>query len=176
VDCVLIAGDTADWRESLARDYPRVRGWFSHVVTDRGAVEDLSQEVFVRLYDRVTSGEAVVNPWNYVKVIARNVFLEYLRAQRREKGYRSLDEESVVATHSDPVEYCASEELAAAIPQLLGELSTPQRTVLVGVYFLGMTIRELAQAIGASASTVVERHHRAMCELRKLALHRGIEL
>jgi RNA polymerase sigma factor (sigma-70 family) len=176
VDCLLVAGDADDWKKSLARDYPRVRGWFAHVVADPGTVEDLSQEVFVRLYDRVTSGEVVVNPWNYVKVIARHVFLEHLRAQRKEKEFRQLDEQSVAAAILSPMERCALEELTGLIPRLLSELSVSQRTVLVGLYFLGMTVRELSQAMGASASTVVDRHNLAMRELRRLALQRGIEL
>ena len=176
MDCLLIAGDADDWRRSLARDYPRVRGWFAHVVTDPSAVEDLAQEVFVRLYDRVTSGEVVVNPWNYIKVIARNVFLEHLRAQRREKEFRQLDDEPLPAASPGPLERCARIELTEAIPELLSGLSVSERTVLVGLYFLGMTVRELAQAVGASASTVVDRHNRAMRELRKLALQRGMEL
>ena len=139
-------------------------------------VEDLAQEVFVRLYDRVTTGEAVVNPWNYIKVIAKHVFLEHLRAQRREKEFRQLDEELAVTAHAGPLEKCALEELTGAIPQLLAELSVTERTVLVGLYFLGMTVRELAEAVGASASTVLDRHNRGMRELRRLALERGIEL
>jgi RNA polymerase sigma-70 factor (ECF subfamily) len=173
---LLVAGDADDWRSSLARDYPRVRGWFAHVVTDPGAVEDLSQEVFVRLYDRVTSGEVVVNPWNYIKVIARNVFMEHLRARRREKDFRQLDEATVPAAHPGPVDHCAWQELTGAIPQLLAELSVSERTVLVGLYFFGMSVREMSQAVGASASTIMERHNRGMRELRKLALDRGIEL
>ena len=176
MDCLLIAGDADDWKRALARDYPRVRGWFAHVVTDPGTVEDLSQEVFVRLYDRITSGEVVVNPWNYIKVIARNVFMEHLRAQRREKEFRQLDSEPVEAARAGPMEHCALEEVTEAIPELLSALPPSQRTVLVGLYFLGMTVRELALAVGASASTVVDRHNRGMRELRTLALQRGIEL
>lgn len=168
--------DGQGWKESLALYYPRVRGWFAHVLTDQAAVDDLTQEVFVRLCDRLQAGEVVLTPWNYIKVIARNVFMEHLRAQRKQKAFLPLGERVVADPDPQPGEICARTEASAAIPLLLGHLSVDQRYILVGRYFLGLTVRELAGAMGTSPSTIMERHNRALCQLRKLALGKGVTL
>jgi RNA polymerase sigma factor (sigma-70 family) len=171
-----VAEAAQDWRETLAHYYPHVRAWFSHVLIERTAVEDLTQEVFVRICDRFAKGEAVLNPWNFIKVTARNVFMEHLRAQRHQKAFLPMEEGIAVDELPEASEVCAHQEASEAIPQLLAHLRGAQRYILVGRYFLGLTVRELAEAMGTAASTVVERHNRAVCQLRKLALSRGISL
>lgn len=176
MNSVTVAEQVQDWRPTLALYYPRVRAWFAHVLGDRAAVEDLSQEVFVRLCERLDGGEVMLDPWSYIKTIARNVFMEHLRAQIRQKSIHPLDEADTGSAPVEPTETCARMEATEAVPELLADLSATQRCVVVGRYFLDMTVRELAKSIGTSASTVVEQHHRAICRLRKLALDRGIDL
>lgn len=163
-----------DWRELLGLYYPRVRSWFTYVLLDRTAVDDLTQEVFVRLCGQLTKGEVMLNPWSYIKTIARNVFMEHLRAEKKRKTFVPLSGEITGKRLPAPDEICANQEASEAIPQLLGHLPVAQRCILVGRYFLGLTVNELAEAMGTAASTVVERHGRAVCQLRRLALSRGI--
>jgi len=176
VDSVTVAEHEQNWREATVRYYPRVRGWYARVLTDQAAMEDLAQEVFVRLYGQFARQEVMDNPWNYIKVMARNVFLEHLRAQRKQRAVRPLDEAAAASTSTGPSEICSQEELLQAIPGLLDHLSTAQRSLVVGRYFLDMTMRDLAKAAGTSVSTVADRHSQALCRLRELALNRGIEL
>ncbi len=165
-----------DWRDSLELYYPRVRGWFGHVLADKAEVDDLTQEVFVRLCDRLTRGEVVRSPWNFIKVTARNVFMEHLRARRKQNALLPLDEEMTADRLPQPAQVHARQEMLEAIPQLLIHLAEDQRYILVGRYFLGLTVRELAEAMGIAASTVIERHTRAVRQLRQLAVSRGITL
>jgi RNA polymerase sigma factor (sigma-70 family) len=175
VDSLTVAEKAQDWRQALALYYPRVRGWYARVLTDQAAAEDLAQEVFVRLCQQLAKGEVMANPWNYIKAVARNVFLEHLRAKKRQKKFHALDELGAVTALSGPAETC-SQELLEAVPPLLAHLSAAQRFLLVGRFYLGMTVRELAKTTGTSASTVVEHQNRALCRLQELASNRGIEL
>jgi RNA polymerase sigma factor (sigma-70 family) len=176
VDSGTVAEQEERWREATVLYYPRVRGWYARVLTDQAAIEDLAQEVFVRLYDQFAKGESMTNTWNYLKVMARNVFLEHLRARKRQRALRPLNEAAAASTSAGPAEICQQEELSQAVPELLDRLSAPQRALLVGRYFFGMTMRDLAQTAGTSASTVVDHHNRALCRLRELAVNRGVEL
>lgn len=171
-----VGGSAQEWREALTRYYPRVRAWFVHVLADRAAVDDLTQEVFVRLVRRLNTGEMLLEPWSFIKVTARNVFMEHLRAQRKRKAFDVVEDAEAVDPLPQPAEVCAHQEALEAIPNLLGHLSASHRTILVGRYFMGMTVRELAEALGIAAATVVERHHAALCTLRKLSLDRGLSL
>ena len=171
-----VAEHTQDLREALTLYYPRVRGWFARVLADQAAVDDLAQEVFVRLCARLAKGEALLNPWNFIKVMAKNVFMEHLRTQKRRKGLLPLDDLTASDRFPQPEEICAREEISAAIPRLLVHLAEADRYIMAGKYTMGMTVRELAEVLGTSASTVVERHNRALSQLRRLAVSHGISL
>ncbi len=171
-----VAKQAQDWREILALYYPRVRGWFGHVLSDQAAVDDLTQEVFVRLCDRLTKGEVMLNPWSFIKVVAKNVFLEHLGERKRQKGFLSLNEEVTYGAMPRPEDVCFHEEAMEAVPRLLGRLPEVSRYILVGRYFLGLTAREMAEALGTVVSVITYRHNRAVCQLRELAVEQGITL
>jgi RNA polymerase sigma factor (sigma-70 family) len=178
VDSAPVVRQEQDWKDALAHYYPRVRGWYRHVLADPAAVDDLTQEVFVRLYDQLTKGEVEVlmNPWKYIKVMCKNVFLEHLKSQSSRLAVLALAEESTTSGFTEPAETYAYRQALEAVPQLLDQLPATHRGVLVGCYFLGLTAREMADAMGTTPSNIAHRHSRALCQLRKMAVEQGIAL
>src|SRR5690348_11150747 len=127
-----------------------------------GDVEDLVQEVFVRLckdefrllktYDSARAG---LSTW--LTIVARSTARDSLR--RRQLPLTPLDAvpETALATSGAPPE-------KLRLPD--GLLSPRQKLVLTMLYDRDMEVAEIATALGVDPQTVRSTHHKAMLKLR----------
>jgi RNA polymerase sigma-70 factor (ECF subfamily) len=126
-------------------------------------VEDLTQEVFVRLckddfrllrsYD---PARASLSTW--LTIVARSTARDGLRRRRPEAVPLDVVPEAQLAI--DPVEPVQKLKLPEAL------LSPRQRQILAMLYDREMDVAEIAQALGIDPQTVRSAHHKAMVKLR----------
>ena len=128
-----------------------------------GEIEDLTQDVFVRLckddfrllrsYD---PARASLSTW--LTIVARSTARDALRRRRAE----------AVPIESVPEARLAIEPVEPAIRLKLPEalLSPRQREILAMLYDREMDVAEIARALGIDAQTVRSTHHKAMIKLR----------
>ena len=169
----LLNGDGGAW-ESFVRRYgglivAAVRG----LAALPGDVEDLTQEVFVRLckddfrllrsYD---PERASVSTW--LTIVARSTARDSLRRRRADAVPIEAVPEAQLAV--DPVEPVQKLKLPEAL------LSPRQREILAMLYDKEMEVAEIARALAIDPQTVRSAHHKAMIKLRahfKADLGRG---
>jgi RNA polymerase sigma factor (sigma-70 family) len=159
----LLNGDGAAW-EAFVRRYgglivAAVRG----IAMGHGDIEDLTQEVFVRLckdnfrllhsYDPARAG---LSTW--LTIVARSTARDALRRRRAESVPLEAVPEAQLAV--DPVEPASKLKLPAAL------LSPRQREILGMLYDREMDVAEIARALGIDPQTVRSAHHKAMLKLR----------
>ena len=159
----LFNGDGAAW-EGFVRRYgglilAAVRG----VAPAHRDVEDLAQEVFVRLckdnfrllrsYD---PARAAMSTW--LTIVARSTARDALRRRRAESV--PLEAVPEVQLAVDPVEPVRKLKLPEAL------LSPRQRQILAMLYDQEMEVSEIARALGIDPQTVRSAHHKAMRKLR----------
>src|SRR5256714_9005764 len=126
-------------------------------------VEDLTQEVFVRLckddfrllrtYDPARAG---LSTW--LTIVARSTARDALRRRRLDSVPIDAVPEAQLAV--DPVEPVRKLKL----PEVL--LSPRQREILAMLYDREMEVAEIARALGIDPQTVRSAHHKAMIKLR----------
>src|SRR5437660_12916817 len=92
------AGDDAAFNQVVLAYRKRILGTIARLIGRPEAVEDVAQEVFLRLYfslDQLRTAE-VFEPWLYRLTV--NAAYDYLRKQRRRQEYRmsDLSEQQVV--------------------------------------------------------------------------------
>jgi len=126
-------------------------------------VEDLTQEVFVRLckddfrllrsYD---PARASLSTW--LTIVARSTARDGLRRRRTETVPLDIVPEAQLAI--DPVEPVQKLKLPEAL------LSPRQREILAMLYDRDMDVAEIARALGIDPQTVRSAHHKAMVKLR----------
>jgi RNA polymerase sigma-70 factor (ECF subfamily) len=159
----LLDGDAAA-RKGFVRRYgglivAAVRG----VVSVHGEIEDLTQEVFVRLckdnfrllrsYDPARAG---LSTW--LTIVARSTARDAMRRRRGEAVPLEAVPEAQLAV--DPVEPVRKLKLPEAL------LSPRQREILAMLYDREMDVAEIARALGIDPQTVRSAHHKAMIKLR----------
>ncbi|MGO8918338.1 MAG: RNA polymerase sigma factor [Stellaceae bacterium] len=155
-------GEKSAWDAFVRRYAGLIVSAVRGVAHDGGDVEDLVQEVFVRLckdgfrllktYDPSRAG---LSTW--LTIVARSTARDALR--RRQLALTPLDlvPEGLLATDATPPE-------RLKLPD--GLLSPRQKLVLSMLYDRDMEVAEVAVALGVDPQTVRSTHHKAMLKLR----------
>ena len=123
------------------------------MLRDAGRAEDVTQDVFVKLWRALPSydGRAALSTWLYT--IARNTCLSALRSESYRKT-TSLDRvQEPTVGHIRPLDL--------ALKQCLTRLPEIQREVLTMFYFQDRNIAEVAQMLDLPEGTVKSHLHRA---------------
>lgn len=149
--------DPAGFRTFYASALPRVYGYLHRRCgRDTALAEDLTQEVFVAIVHELRRGAEVANPIPWALGIARHKLLDYFRRQRR-TGWAVVSW-SDHELHEDREEHAlaaAALEEEAGDERALAALSAvplPQREALMLRYLDGLSVIEVAAALGRSVS------------------------
>jgi RNA polymerase sigma-70 factor, ECF subfamily len=120
------------------------------------AVDDLSQEIFLRMKQNADElrDESRVVPWLFR--IARSVVTDHLR---RRRDHASLD--GVAEPSTDEPESNFNAEMASSFATLMSSMPEEYRTALQLTEMEGLTQRELAERTGLSLSGAKSRVQRA---------------
>ena len=159
----LLRGEKAAWDAFVRRYGGLVVAAVRGVAMAQAEVEDLTQEVFVRLckddfrllrnYD---PERASLSTW--LTIVARSTARDGLRRRRAETV--PLDSVPEAQLAIDPVMLVEKLKLPEAL------LSPRQREILAMLYDREMDVAEIARALGIDPQTVRSAHHKAMVKLR----------
>jgi len=149
----------------LLPDFRRkVFGLAYSFLRDREAAEDVTQEVFIKVWRALPGfdGRASMSTWMYT--IARNASLSALRA-RRPQSSLSDPEVMEAAEAINPVPPADIIADRAAIRRLVDQLPTKQRQVGMLFYMEGQSHEEVAAMLAMPVGTVKTLLHRARARL-----------
>ena len=142
----------------------KVFGLAYSFLRDREAAEDVTQEVFIKVWRALPGfdGRASMSTWMYT--IARNASLSALRA-RRPQSSLSDPEVMEAAEAINPVPPADIIADRAAIRRLVDQLPTKQRQVVMLFYMEGQSHEEVAAMLAMPVGTVKTLLHRARARL-----------
>jgi RNA polymerase sigma-70 factor (ECF subfamily) len=159
----LLRGEKGAWDGFVRRYAGLVVAAVRGVAREGGEVEDLTQEVFLRLckddfrllrsFDPARAG---LSTW--ITIIARSTARDAMRRYRPISVPIEVVPEGRLAI--DPVEPVRKLKLPEAL------LSPRQREILTMLYDREMEVFEVAAALGIDPQTVRSAHHKAMIKLR----------
>ena len=159
--------------EAFARLYEeyfdKIYRYVALKVGDKMEAEDIAQQVFLKAIKSISSFKWKGYPFSaWLFRIAHNQVVDYFRKSKKRVSV-ALDE-SLVADEDDPPEIFERkldiEKLASATKQL-----TPAQQEVISLRFAGgMSIIQVAQAMGKSEGAVKALQHSAIVSLRKVML------
>ena len=159
----LLRGEKEAWGRFVRRYAGLVVAAVRGVAREAGEVEDLTQEVFLRLckddfrllrgYDPARAG---LSTW--ITIVARSTARDAMRRYRPLSVPIEAVPEGRLAI--DPIEPVPKLKLPEAL------LSPRQRQILTMLYDRDMEVSEVATALGIDPQTVRSAHHKAMIKLR----------
>jgi RNA polymerase sigma-70 factor (ECF subfamily) len=129
-----------------------------------GRAQELAQDCFLKLYIKMSRGEAVDNPRAWLYRVAHN---SALRWRLREPAFDPI-ESSAEPTGSmpDPERALIASQRRTALRDAIRDLSPRQRNCLE-LRARGLRHREIAEIIGISTSTASEFLRRAVARLKE---------
>jgi|SRR5665213_787993 len=127
------------------------------IVRNAGVAEDLTQETFLRVWNRVGSFDAergALTPW--VLTVARNRAIDHVRSQdgRLEASAVDLDRLDRPGLFVDLAASALSIDRARRVKGALEKLNANQRTVIELAYYEGMSHTEMAERLKQPLGTV----------------------
>jgi RNA polymerase sigma-70 factor (ECF subfamily) len=158
--------------QALAELYDRygrpVYAVIVRVVRDAAIAEDLVQETFLRVWNRVHGFDAVrgaLGPW--LLAVARNRAIDYLRsAAGRERNTFELHDTDHPALYCHMEPDILNADKTRRVKAAMEKLAPNLRTVVELAYFEGLSQSEMAERIGQPLGTVKTWVRTALKNLR----------
>ena len=162
------SGDAAAFNEIIGAYRKRILGTIFRLISRAEDVEDVGQDVFVRLYfslDQLRSPE-VFEPWLYRLTV--NAAYDYLRKQRRSGDVRMADltEEQLsvadaAAGSKESAKHENQKQLRETLDVLMTQVSEDDRLLLGLKELQGLSLKELREVYGVSENVLKVRLFRA---------------
>ncbi len=160
----ILAGDPDLYREIVGAYEQTVRATLAAMVPDPNSVPDLTQEVFIIAFQRLSSYQPGTNFVAWIRAIARNVAQNerrrWYRRREMEEGFRT-EVDCQVDARVDTLIEDLPEDLLDSLKDCFGKLQGKTRAVMDGFYFKDNTINELASLLQVSTSAAKVMLHRA---------------
>ncbi len=173
-------GNAAAFTELVLRYQNRLLTVLEHLVGNREQAEDLTQEVFLRVFRAAGRYEPGAKFSTWLFTIANNVASNALRSRsrRREVGVPEgngsdssplqLDQLAKAASGFMPTRALDKAEQAEMVRNAVGALSERQRMALLLAKFEGMSYQDIADTMNLSVQAVKSLLSRARVNLKEI--------
>jgi RNA polymerase sigma-70 factor (ECF subfamily) len=149
-----LRGDTQAFGALILRYRKMVIGVAYRVCGDAELAEDVAQETFIRVWNKLSSFRPEGNFRGWICRIAANLTIDTLR---RQKPTTDIEQVVVGSTDDGPEGVALERERAAAVRAAILKLPPQTRTALVLREYQGFTYQEIADALDIPLGTVKSR-------------------
>jgi len=177
-----ISGKSACINEIITRHESRVLGYIIVSVKDRDIANDIFQDTFIKVVNKLKVGayneQGKFVPW--VLRIAHNLIIDHFRKSSRVQMVRSNDEYDIfnqLPIYDTNIEdEIIAQQTHAKIKDLVELLPENQREVLKMRHYQEMNFKDIADSTNVSINTALGRMRYAIINLRKMVDQHGITL
>mgnify|MGYP002623200455 FL=1 len=155
-------GDDLAFEQLVTQWQPAVTRLLGRLVGHSETAADLSQEVFLRVYQARNryAENGAFSSWLY------KIALNVARDHSRRRLTVSLPEQDSLAAGSDPAWDSMNRETAVMLREALADLPAQQREVLVLRHSENMNFEQISRLLDVPASTLKSRFSTALRRLR----------
>lgn len=133
------------------------------IVRNNAAAEDITQDVFLRVFRKLGNFSSEYLFTNWIYVITRNTAINYIR---RNKKTKELTDN--IPTYDNPEVIAISRDMRDKLRRAIKKLNKNQRAVLELVVDNSVSYKEAARILGMSYVTAGTRKYRGKLKLIEL--------
>jgi len=173
-------GDSGAWAEMVREQHRRVYGLCYRFTGSATDAEDLTQDVFLKIYSNLASfdiGKGSLQVW--ITTMTRNLLVDNFRRTKNQRVTGSLDDgwdqteelkpvDRLTSHGPSPHELAAKKELEKMVQNALSHVSVELREAVILRDLQDMDYKEIAQVLGIPEGTVKSRISRGRAELARL--------
>ncbi len=176
-------GDSGAWADLVRVHHRRVYGLCYRFTGSPVDAEDLTQDVFLKIYSNLGSfdcNRGSLQVW--ITTMTRNLLVDNFRRTKNLRVTGSLDEgwnesgedqglkpvDRLMSRDASPHEMAARKELEKMVQAALAKVSTELREAVILRDLQDMDYKEIAQVLGIPEGTVKSRISRGRAELARL--------
>ena len=175
-----IAGDAVAWEEIVRTYNRRIYNICYRFAGSGDDAEDLTQEVFIKMYRTLTSYDHTKGAFaTWVTTITRNLLVDHFRKGKQQRLTDSIDatsehedavplSEQIQDQSAPPDAHVRSREVGETVHAALGKLSPELREAVILRDLQDMDYREIATVLKVPEGTVKSRINRGRAELARL--------
>jgi RNA polymerase sigma-70 factor (ECF subfamily) len=177
-----LQGDGHAWQQIVETQHRRVYGLCYRFTGSAGDAEDLTQDVFLKVYRNLKTFDVERGSFpTWLTTLTRNLLVDHFRRTRAKQTTHSLDAgwndaegpsaspaEKLHTQQADPLQNCMDRELQALVQQALLQVSPELREAVILRDLKDMDYKEIAEVLRIPEGTVKSRISRGRMELARL--------
>jgi RNA polymerase sigma-70 factor (ECF subfamily) len=164
-----LAGDQNAWEQIVRQNWRKVFNVAYKFVGKHDEAEDLTQEIFLKIFKALSSFDRRANFQTWIISISRNLCIDHYRSVRKERQTIARDVDSTdlqpATTERGPYAMAEHQDLRAQLRQALETLPVTLRTAVVLRDLQELSYQEIADRLGLPEGTVKSRINRGRIEL-----------
>jgi len=163
-------GDDDAWRELVDRFGPKVYAISYHFTLKREDAEELSQEIFLKLFENLHRYDGGFPLVAWILSVSRNLCIDRYRRRKREKSFRFVSDDAVTTllkSDDDPAGMAIKKERTQLLFTALSEIPEDLAEILILRDLNGLAYDEIGTALELPEGTVKSRLFRARAEVAR---------
>ncbi len=173
-------GDSGAWAEMVRTHHKRVYALCYRFTGNAADAEDLTQEVFLKIYSNLAGFDAARGSLPvWIAAMTRNLLVDNFRRTRNLRATASLDDgwnsaeelkplDRLTSAWPSPHEVAARKELEKMVQNALTQVSVDLREAVILRDLQDLDYKEIAQVLEIPEGTVKSRISRGRAELARL--------
>ena len=161
-------GDQESFRRLVEMYTPRVYGLVRNLVRSQTEAEDVTQEVFFKVYRKLDTFREDSAFYTWLYRVAVNAAADWLKKKRQDRAIQLEDFGAMsLADDADgPDQNVRKKDLRSEVRTAMGQLPEKFRTILVLRELEGLQYEEISSVLKISKGTVESRLFRARAKLK----------
>ena len=163
-------GNDDAWGELVDRFGQKVYAIAYHFTLKREDAEELSQEIFLKLFENLHRYDGGFPLVAWILSVSRNLCIDRYRRRKREKSFRFVSDDAVTAllkSDDDPASMALKKERTQMLFSALADVPEDLAEILILRDLNGLAYEEIGKALELPEGTVKSRLFRARAEVAR---------
>jgi RNA polymerase sigma-70 factor, ECF subfamily len=174
----ILAGDKEAFKEVVQAYGPSMRVYLSGRLSDRLAVDDLMQEIFVAVYWNLSTYDGVSDLGAWVRAVTRNKLMSYLRthySQKNSINTKKVNIEEALLQELDSYNPNES-EVVEKLQECISAQKESAKDLIKARYFENESVMGMAERMDTTVSAISSELYRVRKQLKSCVEQGGISL